>query len=72
MSTSGYSEYVDRVDNFMTQYKGKATITEVLEMPNRLFHKLYVSLLKKLSTEEGQEEVAGQQFIEKIEEEVVG
>lgn len=55
----------------MTQYKGKATITEVLEMPNRLFHKLYVSLLKKLSTEEGQKEAAQEQLVEKIEEEVV-
>lgn len=71
MSTSGYSEYVDRIDRFMNYYKGKVSFSEVLEMPNRLFHRLYVSLLKKLSTEEGQKEIAEQEVVEKIEEEVV-
>ena len=71
MSTSGYSEYVDKVDRFMIHYKGKTTFSEILEMPNRLFHRLYVSLLNKLSTEEGQQEFAQQELVDKIEEEVV-
>lgn len=71
MSTSGYSEYVDRVDRFMNYYKGKASFTEVLEMPNRLFHRLYVALLNKLSTDDGQKEMAQQELVDKIEEEVV-
>lgn len=71
MSTSGYSEYVNKIDNFMNYYKGKVSFTEVIEMPNRLFHRLYTSLLNKLSTEQGQNEIAQEQIIDKIEEEVV-
>lgn len=71
MSTSGYSEYVNRIDRFMNYCKGKVSFTEALEMPNRLFHRLYVSLLNKLSTKEGEEEITQEQVIEKIEEEVV-
>lgn len=55
----------------MVHYKGKVSFTEVIEMPNRLFHRLYVSLLKKLSTEDGQKEAAQEQLVEKLEEEVV-
>lgn len=56
----------------MNYYKGKLSFTEVLEMPNRLFHRLYVTILKKLSTEEGQKEIAEQEVKDKIEEEVIG
>lgn len=50
--------------------KGKCTYTEVLNMPNRLFHGLYVRLINRLSTDEGQKQIAQEEMSEAIEEEV--
>lgn len=52
----------------MIHYKGKTSFDELIEMPNRMFNQLYINLLKKLSTPEGQEQIANEQAIEKIEE----
>ena len=37
-------------------------------MPNRLFHTLYANLIKKISTPEGQEQVAAEKMVEEVEE----
>ncbi len=52
----------------MEYYKGRTTINDVFEMPNRLFHTLYISLLKKLTTDEGQKELANNELEEQIQE----
>lgn len=52
----------------MGYYKGKTSIQEVINMPNRLFHTLYTNLIKKLSTPEGQEQVSTERTVEEIEE----
>lgn len=54
----------------MDYNKGKCTYTEVYEMPNRMFHTLYVRLIKKLSTENGKNEIIENEIQEKLEEEV--
>ena len=52
----------------MGYYKGRSSIQEVIDMPNRLFHTLYANLLRKLSTPEGQEQAATEKVVEEIEE----
>lgn len=52
----------------MEHYKGRTSITEIMEMPNRLFHTLYVTLLKKLTTDEGQEKLATEELEEQLQE----
>lgn len=52
----------------MTHYKGRSTIKEIMDLPNRIFHGLYVLTIRKLSTDEGVQEEVAQEIEEKIEE----
>lgn len=54
----------------MDHYKHKFSFNEVLDMPNRLFHTLYISLTKKLATDSGKKELADKALTDSIEEEV--
>ena len=51
--------------------KGKTTYTELMDMPNRLFHSLYVKTINKYNSEQGLKEAAGEELMETLEEEVI-
>lgn len=50
----------------MSNYKGRATISEIMNMPNWLFHGLYSIMVKRLSTEDGQKDKAVETLVEGI------
>ena len=48
----------------MSNYKGKSSILELMEMPNWMFHGLYVKMVQRLSTDEGRKEAGAETLIE--------
>ena len=55
----------------LAHYKGRATISELLALPNRVFHGLYAICYNKALTEEGKENLAAEEMMDNLEEGMV-
>ena len=48
-------------------YKGRISYSEAINMPNRSFHALYTMLQEKAISEEGKEQLAGENISDELE-----
>ena len=55
----------------LAHYKGRTTISELLALPNRVFHGIYAICYNKALTEEGKKELAGEELMDNLEEGMV-
>ena len=52
-------------------FKGRASIEQLMNLPNRVFHGLYAICYKKALTEEGKEDLATEELMDNLEEGMV-
>lgn len=52
----------------LSHYKGRVTISELLALPNRVFHGIYAICYNKALTQEGQEALASENMMDTLEE----
>ena len=55
----------------LAHYKGRVTVSEMLNLPNRVFHGIYAICYNKALTDDGQENLAAEEMMDNLEEGMV-